>query len=111
MNSGANMKYRVEITAPAESDIEEAYLWIRNNAPEAAVRWREGLYHVAQELETSPRRFGLAPEDAVVDFEVRQFVYTSYRILYTVKDDAVYILHVRRGARQFLTAEEIQAPP
>jgi plasmid stabilization system protein ParE len=105
------MKYRVEITAPAETDVEEAYLWILKNSPAAAIRWRNGLYEVAQALETFPHRFGMAPEAAAVDFELRQFVYKSHRILYTVKEDVVYILHVRHGARRLLASDEVRETP
>ncbi len=75
--------------------MEDAYQWIARDSPAAARRWREGLYQVATSLETLPFRYGRAPEDDAVDFELRQYVYKSHRILYTVIDDTVYILHIR----------------
>lgn len=35
-------KYHVEITAAAEAELREAYLWIREDSPERAARWRRG---------------------------------------------------------------------
>jgi plasmid stabilization system protein ParE len=104
------MKYRVEITATAEADLDKAFQWIEKDSLAAAQRWRKGLYKVATSLEGLPFRYGLAPENAAVDFELRQYVYKSHRILYTVIGDTVYILHIRHGAREFLKSGEIQHP-
>jgi plasmid stabilization system protein ParE len=104
------MKYRAEITAPAEAELQAAYQWIARDSPAAAERWRKGIYDVARSLETLPFRYGLAPENAAVDFELRQYVYKSHRILYTVIDKTVYILHVRHGARQFMQPVDVKGP-
>jgi len=104
------MKYRVNITVPAEGDLEDAYQWIARDSSQAAERWRKGLYRVIDSLETLPFRYGRAPEASAVDFELRQYVYKSHRILYTVIGDTVHILHIRHGARQLLKTHEIRRP-
>ena len=99
-------KYRVEITAVAATELREAYLWIQEDSPARAVRWREGLLKQIERLETLPERCPLAPENAFFAEEIRQLLYGQrrgrYRILFTTEKDTVYVLHIRRGARQMI---------
>ena len=95
------MKYRVLIEPPARDDIDEAWLWIAGRNPAAAVKWFNGLEAAIQTLETFPQRFPLAEESQAFDAEIRQLVYGkrigAYRVLFTIKEDAVHVLHVRHG--------------
>ena len=97
------MKYRVLIEPPARDNIDEACLWIAERNPAAAIKWFNGLEAAIQGLENFPHRFPLAEESKVFDVEIRQLVYGkrvgTYRVLFTIKDDAVHILHVRHGRR------------
>lgn len=104
------MKYRVEIAPSAESEIEEAYRYIHGDSPDNAVRWRQGLYEVIEQLDLFPEGCGLAPENRRVDFEVRQTFYGAYRVLFTILDDRVVILHFRHSARRFLSRSQIARP-
>jgi len=101
------MTYRVEISRRAERDIEEAFQYIRSRAPENAIPWRDRLERRLRSLRTNPEGFGFAPENDVTEADVRQLLYGTYRVLYTVRKDTVFIITVRHGARLFLTAEEI----
>jgi plasmid stabilization system protein ParE len=51
-----------------------------------------------------PARCSLAPENPGFPFEVRHLLYGQsphvYRILFTIEDKTVYILHIRHGRRQ-----------
>jgi plasmid stabilization system protein ParE len=100
------MKYRVLVQPRAAAEIEEAYLWIAERAPESAVNWFNGLDSVIESLETFPERCPHAPESNFFQEEIRQLVYGKrigrYRILFTIDRDTVYILHVRHGARKRL---------
>ena len=58
-------------------------------------------------LQRSPEAFGFAPENDATNAEVRQLLYGTYRVLYTVRGQSVFILAVRHGARLFLRGEEI----
>ena len=91
----------VEITTLAEANLEEIYLRIRKDSSTRAVEWREGLLKAAQTLERFPRRCPLAPESGA-ELEIRQLVYGTYRVLFTIAKDTVYVLHIRHGARQTL---------
>lgn len=92
-------------------EIEEAYLYIRQDSPENAPRWRAGLLEAAATLETFPKRCPVAPENGPFEFEIRQLLYGRYRLLFTVRDDTVVILHVRHGAREWMKADELNPPP
>jgi plasmid stabilization system protein ParE len=108
------MKYRVHLTENAELDAEEAYNWISERAPQAAVKWFNGLFQVIDSLETFPKRCGVAPESAKTPEETRQFLYGRrphlYRLLFIIRSDDVYVLHVRHGARREMKPEEIKYP-
>jgi plasmid stabilization system protein ParE len=103
-------RFRVLVAAPAEAEIEAAYLFIREDSPANAAAWRSGLYEAAISLETFPERCAVAPENGPFEFEIRQYIYGNYRLLFTIRDDAVVILHVRHDAREWMTADEIVPP-
>ena len=102
------MKYRVIIEPPARTNIDEAYLWIAERNPAAAIKWFNGLEAAIRTLEDFPQRCPLAEESKVFDVEIRQLVYGkrvgAYRVLFTVtiREDAVHVLHVRHGRRRRL---------
>jgi plasmid stabilization system protein ParE len=58
-------------------------------------------------LSELPTRCSLAPENKDFPFEVRQLFYGSthhrYRILFTIEDDTVTVLHIRHGRRDSIT--------
>jgi plasmid stabilization system protein ParE len=102
------MKYRVEITAEAETEIKEAYLWIFGDSPANAARWRRGLLEAVRSLSQQPTRCTLAPESAFFKQEIRQLLYGKrggvYRVLFIIeeKKKTVSILHIRHAAREYL---------
>jgi plasmid stabilization system protein ParE len=94
---------KVEMTALAESDLETIYQFLQDDSPARAAAWRRGLLQAAQALEAFPHRCPLAPESSAA-LEVRQVLYGRYRVLFTISHDTVYVLHIRHGARQPLSA-------
>jgi plasmid stabilization system protein ParE len=98
-------RYRLEVTAPAEQEIEVAEDWIAVDSPEAAERWSQGIFAALKTLDTMPARCPLAPENEDHPKEIRQLVHGRYRILFTIQPGRVVILHVRHGARLPLQAE------
>lgn len=104
------MTYRVEIAPPARDEFDETFAWIFNNSPAAAVRWRDGLFEALHSLREWPRRCPLAPENDVFDEDIRQLLYGkklhAFRILFTVDEQVVQILHIRHGARKHMEGEQ-----
>ncbi len=105
--SARSMKYRVEITPTAEAEVEEAFDYIYSKSPQNAEKWRKGLYDVAATLDRFPEGCSFALENDSVDFDVRQKLYGRYRILFTVMNHRVIVLHVRHAARRAMESEEL----
>jgi plasmid stabilization system protein ParE len=103
------MTYHVIIQPQAEAEIEAAYLWKRDNAPQAAARWFAEIVEAINSLDQFPSRCPLAPENEHFAQEIRQLLYGPrndvYRILFTIQGDTVHVLHVRHGAQQHLTED------
>lgn len=104
------MDYRVEITFDAEIEVEAIVSYIATDAPGREIAWIDRFHQLAASLGRHPQRCGMAPEDRLVDFQVRQLMFGNYRILFTVQEAIVYILHVRHGARRPLPVDELKQP-
>jgi plasmid stabilization system protein ParE len=102
------MAFRVEITPEAEQDADAILEWLMSRgAGETGWRWFLRLRDAIASLTNFPERCKLAPENASVDFELRQLLYGNkphvYRILFTIVGDTVYVLRIRHGRRQLET--------
>jgi plasmid stabilization system protein ParE len=97
------MEFQVIILPSAERDIGEAYEWLAVQNEEAAILWYNRLLEVVASLATFPERCPLASESGYFNVEIREILHGrrqhKYRILFTVRKGAVYVLHVRHGAR------------
>ncbi|NEO83495.1 MAG: type II toxin-antitoxin system RelE/ParE family toxin [Spirulina sp. SIO3F2] len=106
------MIFQVRITQQAEVEIETAYRWLRKwNSADYADRWFRGLMNKLATLQKQPQRCALAIENDVFSEEVRQLLHgkrrSAYRILFVVRTDVVFILHVRSSRQAPLTAEDL----
>ena len=102
------MTYEIEIQDSALEDLDLARRWISRRSPSRAESWLNGARAAIETLGTFPRRCPLAPEDEELDLEIRQLLYGEHRILFTVADDVVRVLHVRHGAQRSLTPDELE---
>ena len=82
------------------------HLRLMQQSPARAESWLQGAQQACLTLSDLPLRCPLAPENDSFDVETRQLLYGNYRILFTIEDDAVVILHVRHGSRRQLRPEE-----
>jgi plasmid stabilization system protein ParE len=100
------VKYRVIVEPPARANLDEAYLWIAERNPAAAIKWFNGLEAAIRTLEDFPQRWPLAEESKVFEVEIRQLIYGkrvgAYRVLFTIEGESVHVLHVRHGRRRRL---------
>jgi plasmid stabilization system protein ParE len=98
--------YQVIILPSAERDIGDAYEWLAEGDEEAAARWYNRLTELILALDTFPERAPLAPENKYFNQEIREIFHGrrqhKFRILFTVTEGLVYVLHVRHGARPAL---------
>ncbi|MBD0387101.1 MAG: type II toxin-antitoxin system RelE/ParE family toxin [Nostoc sp. C3-bin3] len=105
------MAFQVRTAKTADAQIEAAYLWLREYNPAYADQWFRGLMDTIASLQEKPRRCALALEHEVFSEEVRQLFYGKskniYRILFTIREDTVYVLYVRHSSQALLTIDEV----
>jgi len=103
------MAFEVKYTARAGNDLDDILGWLlAKGADETGLRWFRGLRKAVGTLAELPHRCVLARENDSVPFEMRQLLYGRkphvYRILVTVEGNTVFILRIRHGRRESLTA-------
>jgi len=105
------MNYRVVIETRAIRDIDEATGWITAQSPDAAERWFNAIEAEIRSLARFPERCPRAREDGRFKHELRQLVFGRrhgrYRVIFTLHEGKVHVLHVRHGARPAMTKAEI----
>jgi len=111
------MAYRVDISPSALQDAEDAYLWIKERAPDRAGDWYEGLLETIFSLEELPMRCSIAPESEDIGIRIRQIFYGKghhrYRILFTIgydektDEDVVRIYRIWSSSRGNIRIAEI----
>jgi plasmid stabilization system protein ParE len=108
------VKYRVELTRSAQADADAAYLWLAERTAHAA-GWFNGLVDAIGTLAELPKRWPLARESREFDAPVRQLLYGKaphiHRVLFIVRANVVYVLHVRHAARKAMAPGEVIFPP
>jgi plasmid stabilization system protein ParE len=105
------MAFQIKLTKNAETQIEAAYLWFQDQNPAFADQWFRSLMNEIAKLQDKPRRFPMALEQDIFDEEVRQFPYgkgrSKYRILFSIEEETIHILHIRHSAQSLLSEEDI----
>ena len=107
------MAYQLRYTATAAVELRAATDWIAERAPDTAEEWFEGFVELLATLRVNALVHGLAPENSLVGIEVRQIVYRTKsrrfnRALYTVTDDTVVILGIRRPGQPLLSKRDLR---
>jgi plasmid stabilization system protein ParE len=103
----------VEVTTGAQRDAEAAFEWLAARTEHAGT-WFNGLVDAIEGLAELPNRWPLARENEEFDEPIRQMLYGKpphvYRVLFIVRANRVYVLHVRHGARQTMKSGEVRFP-
>ena len=98
--------FDVQITAPAESDIQQNFVWWRDNRdPDQAAQWYDSIYPAIESLRNMPRRCALAREHEMYSGELRQLHFgvgrrTTHRIVFAIEGETVFILAVLHQRQQ-----------
>jgi plasmid stabilization system protein ParE len=103
------VRYRVEITEPAQQNIQKAYDWLAAESLQAATAWIDGLLGTIESLDAFPLRCPLAPESSDHSEEIRQILYAPQRILFSVRKLKVFVLHVRHCSRDRAGTEDLDS--
>jgi len=111
------MRFRVILLPRAEADIEaNAHWWAENHSIEQAARWLSTVHNQLKTLADFPESNGLSAENDEFPYEIRDKILglgsrPGYRAVITIRENAVCVLTVRRGAEDILRPEQIDAPP
>ncbi len=100
------MKFQVIVTPEAQAGIRESFAYIHERSPLNAARWIQALYGQIDTLEKFPERCAFARERESLEENLRQLVFKSHRIVFTVekKEKRVYVLYVRHAKRRALAS-------
>jgi plasmid stabilization system protein ParE len=90
---------KVAFSRSAERDVEEIGDWIAQDNPDRAISFVAELREACQAIGSSPR--GCPLVDATRDPVLRRKVYGNYLIFYDIGPDAVEILRILHGARDY----------
>jgi plasmid stabilization system protein ParE len=99
------MEFRVEHTDSAEMELAQGFDWVlqRSQSRAVAERWAKSLVEAIESLSRNPKRCPLAPENESFAEEVRQLLHGrgrgQRRIVFTIEEDVVKVLHVRHASR------------
>jgi plasmid stabilization system protein ParE len=105
------MIYRVVLTPRAKHNLRTIHAYIFKQAPSAADDWLDRAERAVDSLEHHPERCPLAPESLSFGKPIRQLFFGAgnrgtYRLLFIVTHQVVYVLHVRHGSRLPLSPDE-----
>jgi len=107
---GVDATFQVNITETARIEAEKYAQFILDNSNDsiASNQWWDGLLDAILSLETLPARCPFIPEDAGLEFQVRQLLYHSHRVLFRVQPGIVHILRVYHASRRPITSRTLR---
>jgi toxin ParE1/3/4 len=89
----------VVVTAGAERDLEDIASYVAAQSPRSALMLIRGLREKCESLADAPRGYPLVPR-----YEhkgVRRRPFGNYLIFYRVGQDAIEVIHILHGARDY----------
>ena len=106
------MTYSVVLLSRAETELAEIAVWLSERSLEGAIRWLDAFDAAQKSLSENPGSCGLAPEDELVDEEIRHILFRTrrghaYRVIFTIVGDEVRVLHIRGPHQRPLRANEL----
>jgi len=105
------MTFRVVITRRAKEDLRHYFLHASEHAPQTAMNWLDRFETTLESLANDPQRCPLAPENNLVAETIRQLFVGKrnrrFRALFTIRENQVLVLHIRRGTMNKATTEEL----
>lgn len=111
------MKYRVTILPQAREDVQRnAEWWAHHHSSEQAARWLDTIQSQLESIADFPEMHSLSVENGDFPYELRDKLLgvgsrPSYRAIFTIKGDTVFVLTVRRSAQDVLRPSDVESPP
>lgn len=110
------MTFRILILPQAHLDINRnADWWADHYSIDQAERWADSVYDQIETLDRSPESYALSAENETFPFEIRDKLVgpgrnPNYRAVFTICDNVVYVLAVRRAAQDAFRPEDCDFP-
>ena len=109
------MKFTVITLRAAERDFNGILEFLAARSKSGAEAWATAFDKALARPEESADSCPLAAENEFVDFELREILFKTrrgliYRILFTIRENKVFILHIRGPGQDFVAAMEIRHP-
>lgn len=107
------MKFSVILQPRAHRQLKQTVRWISERSPDGANRWLDAFDRVLDQLEENPEGCGLAPENSLVNREIRQTLFKtprgrSYRVVFTVIESEVRVLAIRGPGQASLRRRDLR---
>ncbi|MCB1090030.1 MAG: type II toxin-antitoxin system RelE/ParE family toxin [Verrucomicrobiae bacterium] len=100
------MKHRIIYTKRSESDLRALHSWASQGGETVADRWVSRFLSEITALKDYPERGRPAPDDPYFSIPIRQILIGKgrgqHRVLYTIRGDEIWILHLRHSMRRYL---------
>ena len=107
------MKYRVVLTARAQTDLYHAALWwAENRDPHQAASWLEKFEAAIANLESDPQHHPVARENDRFEYTLRRLTFgmgkrATHRALFEIRSDIVYVRSIRHLHQDEITPEDL----
>jgi plasmid stabilization system protein ParE len=111
------MNFRVIVSPGAEKDLRRnTRWWAENHSPEQAARWYEYSSKALFSFCSLPERHARSVENDDFPFEIRDLLFgfgsrPSYRAVYTIQENTVYVIAVRYGSEDRLLPSDVDFTP
>ena len=92
-------KYKVHITASAQTDIRQIFDYIAQENPINATRFIDEIETRVSLLDQFPQRQPAIPENSFFGTDFRHLIVEKYRIIFRIAGNDVFILRIIHGAR------------
>ncbi|MEQ1828305.1 MAG: type II toxin-antitoxin system RelE/ParE family toxin [Pirellula sp.] len=109
--------FHVIVQLQAKQDIaRNAMWWADHHSIDQALLWIDAVESQLQELGENPYRFGFAVENGTFPIELRQILVglgnrRSYRGIFTIRNDSVYVLAILRAEQQGIGSVDVPSTP
>jgi plasmid stabilization system protein ParE len=111
------VRFRLTIPPQAREDVRRnAEWWAENHSSEQAARWLDAIQSQLESIVDFPEIHGLSAENDEFPHEIRDKPLglgsrPSDRAVFTIKDDTIFVLTVRRCAQDVLRPSDVESPP
>jgi len=93
--------HKLRYLPSAERDIEEAVEYLTHEEPSAALIFLDALDHAAFQISKFPKTGPLSRDKRLAAKGYRIMIVSSYVMIYTVRDNIVWVLRVIHGKRNY----------